>query len=38
MINKKQKKAIKSPYLGTFCRKERSDIVVMEWDIYIIKI
>jgi hypothetical protein len=41
MINKKQKKAIKSPYLGTFCRKERRDIVVIEgrgWGIYIIRI
>ena len=30
MINKKQKNAIKSPYLGIFYRKERSDIVVTE--------
>lgn len=30
MINKKQKNAIKSPYLGIFCRKERRDIVVIE--------
>jgi len=44
MINKKQKNAIKSPYLGIFCRKERRDIVVIEgggmgkWGIYTIRV
>jgi hypothetical protein len=41
MINKKQKNAIKSPYLGIFCRKECRDIVVIEgrgWGVYIIRI
>jgi hypothetical protein len=41
MINKKQKNAIKSPYLGIFCRKERMDIVVIEGrggGIYIVRI
>ena len=44
MINKKQKNAIKSPYLGIFCRKERRDIVVPGYlyytnnKIYIIQI
>jgi hypothetical protein len=30
MINKKQKNAIKSPYLGILCRNERMDMIVIE--------
>jgi len=35
MLNKKQKKAIKSPYLGMFCMNERMDIFVEEYLYYI---
>ncbi len=34
-IKRKQKKAIKSPYLGIFCRNERRDILVSEYLYYV---